>query len=119
MTTRGRQTGVSLIGVLFWGAIIAFAFLIGMQVVPSFTEYREIKQAAERAANGGQTVPEIRSIFDKQAQAGYISTISAKDLEISKDANGKIVVSFAYQKKLPLFGPVSLVIDYAGSSTAR
>jgi hypothetical protein len=119
MGLRSRQRGVSLLAVLFWGAIIAFVFLIGMQVVPSFTEYREIKSATQRAANSGETVGAIRDAFSKQQQAGYISSISPQDLTITKDASGKVVVSFAYQKKLPLFGPVSLVIDYAGSSTAQ
>lgn len=119
MTTKRRQRGISLFGVLFWGAILAGLFLIGVQVLPTVTEYREIRHAADRAAAGGSTVPEIRAAFDKQVQAGYISSIGAKDLQITKDANGRVVVGFAYEKKIPLFGPVSLVIDYSGSSTAQ
>ncbi len=119
MRTSIRQGGASLLGVLFWGALIAILFLLGMQVVPSITEYREIKSATERAANSGGTVAEIRTVYSKQVQAGYIESVKPGDLEITKDANGKVVVSFAYTKKLSLFGPVSLVIDYSGSSTAR
>jgi phosphopantetheinyl transferase (holo-ACP synthase) len=119
MGIRNRQQGLSLMAVLFWGAIIAFLFLIGMQVVPSYTEYREIKAATQKAAREGGTVAAIRESFSKQQQAGYISSIAPQDLDITKDASGKVVVSFAYQKKLQLFGPVSLVIDYSGSATGQ
>ena len=44
-----------------------------------------------------------------------ITTISGKDLEIQK-ADDDFVISFAYTKKIPLFGPVSLSIDYAANS---
>ena len=43
--------------------------------------------------------------------------MSGKDLDITQ-VNDDIVVAFAYTKKIPLFGPVSLTIDYAGSSKA-
>ena len=118
MVTRNRQKGLSLLGVLFWGAILGGLFMIGTQVLPSVTEYREIRSAAQRAANTGHEVGEIRTSFSRSAAAGYITSIGGKDLDITKNGNGKIVVSFAYEKKISLFGPVSLVIDYAGSATA-
>ena len=38
-----------------------------------------------------------------------------KDLKISGRGD-QMEVSFAYQKKVPLYGPASLVIDYKGST---
>lgn len=114
-----KQRGVSLLGMLLVGSLIAIFVIIGMQVVPSFAEYQEITKAIKIAKNAGSTVPEVRASFDRSVAAGYISTISAKDLDISKDANGDIVINVEYEKKLPIFGPVSLVIDYAASSKNR
>lgn len=114
-----KQRGVSLLGLLIVGGLIALIVIVGMQAVPSMSEFQEIKKAVRIAKDAGSTVPEIRASFDKQAAAGYITTLSGKDLDITKDTSGDVVVSFAYEKKLPLFGPVSLVIDYAGSSKSR
>lgn len=116
---RAAQCGVSLIGVLLWGALAAFIFVVGAQVLPSVTEYMEISRAVKKARDNGTTVPEIRNQFSLQQQAGYISSITPADLDITKDQNGEIVVSFAYSKKIPLAGPVSLVIDYEGVAKKR
>ncbi|HEU4622035.1 MAG TPA: DUF4845 domain-containing protein [Burkholderiaceae bacterium] len=114
-----KQRGVSLLGLMVIGGIIALGVIVGMQVVPSFAEYQEIKKAVNLAKDAGTTVPEIRASFDRSVQAGYITTLTGKDLDITKDTKGEIVIRFAYEKKLPLFGPVSLVIDYEGSSKTR
>lgn len=111
-----KQRGVSLFGMIVVGGIIALLVIVGMQVVPSFAEYQEIQKAIKIARNAGSTVPEIRASFDKSVAAGYITTVSGKDLDISKDANGDIVINVEYEKKLPLFGPVSLVIDYVATT---
>jgi hypothetical protein len=41
--------------------------------------------------------------------------VKPQDLEITKEGN-EIVVSFAYEKRIPLFYNISVLIDFAGSS---
>jgi len=61
-------------------------------------------------------VSEIRAAFERARSIEYsIQSISGKDLEVTKD-NDKVVVSFAYDKEIELFGPVSLLIKYRGRS---
>jgi type II secretory pathway pseudopilin PulG len=110
-----KQEGVSLVGLIFILAILGVLAVLGLKVVPTVTEYASIKKAIDLAKASGTTVREIQTSFDKQASAGYIDSISGKDLEIIKDGND-IEISFAYQKKIPLVGPTSLLIDYAGST---
>jgi hypothetical protein len=43
--------------------------------------------------------------------------VSGKDLEIIGNS-GAFDVSVAYQKKIELFGPVSLLIDYMATTAA-
>ncbi|MDF3037020.1 MAG: hypothetical protein K0S28_2294, partial [Paucimonas sp.] len=90
---------------------------IGMKVVPTVSEYFAIKKAIVIAKESGKTVRDIQTSFDKQASASYIDSISGKDLEIIRDGEN-FEVSFAYEKKISLMGPLSLVIDYRGG-TAR
>ena len=107
--------GITLIGLLFWGAIIAFAVIIGMQAVPAVQESFAVQRAVDKAARAGDTVPDIRTAFDKMAEVDYIDTISGKDLSITK-VDGRVVVAYAYDKEIHLFGPAYLVLKFAGHS---
>ena len=111
---KHRQRGISLIGLLFVGGVIACVFLIGAQVAPTMIEFQAISKAATKA-KGGNTVPEVRSIFDKAAQIDDIKSISGKDLIVSKEGD-KTVVAFAYTREIHLAGPAYLLLKYDGRS---
>lgn len=109
------QRGISFLGLLFLGVIIAFLAIVGAKVVPTATEFMSIQKAAKKAAADGDTVPSVRAAFDRTASVDYITSISGKDLDITKDGD-TIVVNFAYDKEIALFGPAYLLIKYRGSS---
>ena len=115
-----HQRGVSLSGLLVWGAVIAAVALLGIRVAPDVIDYYKIKKiVASTAANSsGKTVPEIRTIFGKFADVDHIETITAADLDISKEGN-EVVIAFEYEKRIPLFLNVSLLIEFQGSSSER
>ena len=109
------QRGVSLTGLIFLLAVLGFVGITAANVLPSFSEYRAVKNAIAMAKTNGGSVREMQLTFDKGADTGYISSISGKDLVITKD-NGETEISFAYEKRIPIAGNVSLVIDYAGTT---
>ena len=111
---KKKQLGVSFLGILFIGGILAFAGVIAAQVFPTVLEFQAISKAAVKAATGN-TVPEVRSIFDKAAQIDDIKTITGKDHEVTKEGD-KIVVGFAYNREIHLGGPAFLLLKYAGKS---
>lgn len=110
-----KQQGISLVGLIFVLAILAGLAVIGMKVVPTVTEYMAVNKAIVKAKTDGSTPVEIRNSFDKQADVAYITSITGKDLEVYNGGNG-LEVSFAYDKKIPLVGPASLLIEYAGTT---
>ena len=114
-TLLTKQRGVSLTGLILILIIVALVAMVGMKVVPTIIEYKAISKAVVAARDASTTVREIQVAFDKRAEAGYIETIKGTDLEISKVEN-EFVVSFSYQKKIPLIGPASLTIDYEGTT---
>lgn len=109
-----EQRGVSFLGLVVVGAFLAMGGVIAAQVFPTFLEYQAIGKAANKASMGS-TVPEVRSLFDKQSAVDDFKSISGKDLEVTKEGD-KIVVSFAYQREIHLAGPAYLVLKYAGRS---
>lgn len=112
-----RQSGFTLIGLLFWAVVIAAVAVVLMKVFPAVNEYRTIQTMVDKAAHeGGGTVPEIRSAFDRMSQIEYgVSSITSKDLDISKE-DDKVVIRFAYDKEIELISPVYLLIKFEGQS---
>jgi len=110
-----RQRGISILGVTFVVAVLAVTGLLVARVVPTFIEYQGVLRAVNKSKEGN-TPNEVRVIFDKAAEIENISSIQGKDLDVSKDANGNVIVRFAYDRELPLGGPVSLTIRYEGQS---
>ncbi|ACB32874.1 conserved hypothetical protein [Leptothrix cholodnii SP-6] len=117
LNTR-TQRGITLIGLMFWAIVISMVGLVTLRVVPTINEYYTIRTAVEKVAiTGGNTVPEIRAAFDRYKNIEYsITAISGKDLQVRKD-NDRVIVSFAYDKEIELFGSVYLLIKYSGSSS--
>jgi hypothetical protein len=60
-------------------------------------------------------VAEVRMIFNKATAIDNITSISGKDIEVSKEGD-KIIVSFAYQREIHLAGPAYLTLKYSGRS---
>jgi type II secretory pathway pseudopilin PulG len=116
--SKYQQRGVSLVGLIVILAIIGMIAVLGMKVVPTVIEYNSIKKAIVSAKSAGSTVREIQTAFNRQAEVGYIDSIQGKDLDISKDGD-QVEVSFAYQKKIALFAPVSLLIEYSGTTANK
>ncbi len=111
---QARQRGLSLVSMLVVGIVLAGAGVVGAQIFPTVLEYAAVGKAVNKAKEGS-TVAEVRSIFDKAASIDAITSISGKDLEISKEAD-QVVVAFSYQREIHLTGPAWLVLKYAGRS---
>lgn len=86
--------------------------ILGMKVVPAYLEYFTVQKAVATVAKTGGSPADIRRNFDKQANVDYFDVIDGRDLQITPDGP----VAFAYTKRITLFGNVSLVIDFQGSS---
>ena len=111
------QRGISFIGLLILGIVLALLAIVGARVLPTATEFMAIQKAVKKAAADGDTVPAVRAAFDRTAAVDYISSISGKDLEITKQGD-KGGVEFAYDKEIPLAGPAYLLLKYRGSSAS-
>ncbi len=109
-----RQRGISFLGLVFVAVVLACVGVVVAQVIPTLIEYQAIQKAANKAKEG-TTVPEVRAIFDRAQAIDDFKSISGKDLEIRKEGE-KVVVSYAYEREIPLFGPAYLVLKYKGEA---
>ncbi len=112
---KSKQRGISFLGLVFFGAIIAMAGVVVAQIFPTVVEFMAVQKAAQKAANEGQTPAEIRMVFDKASAIDDIKSIGSKELDISK-LGDKVVVGFSYQREIHLVGPAFLTLKYEGRS---
>ncbi len=113
-----RQRGLSLVGLFLVGLIVVALIALGFKVVPAVVEYIAIERAVQKIRNEGTTVRELQSAFDRHATIDDITSISSRDLDITKEGD-RIVISYAYAKKVPITDNVSLVIDFSGTTRDR
>lgn len=111
---KTRQTGISFVGLLFVIGVLAALGVLAAQAFPTVVEYQAVLKAVNKASEAN-TVPEVKLAFEKAAQIDNITSISAKDLTITKNGD-KTVVSFAYNKEIHMFGPAYLLLKYSGQS---
>ena len=113
----GKQRGISLFGLLFWAVLLAFVGVVAAKTFPTVLEYYTIKRVIHKIAQDNPgTVPAVRAEFDKAKLVEYsLTSISSADLVVTKE-NEKLVISFAYDRQIDLFGPVYLLIKYEGNS---
>ena len=117
VAARRHQRGITLFGLLFWALLIGFAAYLVVRVFPTVNEYLTIQRTIDQIAKSQPaTVAEARQAFDRQKDVEYsISSITGKDISVTKE-NDRVVIGFAYDKAVPIYGPVYLLIKYEGRS---
>lgn len=114
-----KQSGVSLIGTLIIGAILAFFFLLALKAVPAYTEFMAVERVFKQIADNSSvdtTVAQIRRDYEKRAYMDDIKSVEPADVQVSKQT-GKVVLSADYEKRIPVVANISLVIAFSAASS--
>ena len=108
-----KQKGLTFISFIMIAVFVAAVAITFFKVVPAYTQYFSIKSTVTKVAkeSGGMTPAGIREAFDKHAQIGYITDVSAKDLKIAQ-VGGMTRVGVSYEKVVPLVANVSLLFEF-------
>jgi len=113
-----RQRGLSLVSTLIVGAILLGGLVLGLKVVPVYSEYFEIKKAFSKVVSSLEPTAsptEFRNAFLRFAQAGYITSVDPQTIEVLKE-NGKASLHIEYDQKVTLFANVSLLFEFSVDS---
>lgn len=101
-----RQRGMTVIGMLLLIIVIAFVALIAMKVVPMYIQYFSIKSTIESIRKEPQlaqmSAQDIQNAIQKRFDIGYVDNISARDLKIRNERNGR-VIDLVYDDERDLF----------------
>jgi hypothetical protein len=117
-STRGsRQTGMSLLGFVFWVGLAAFFMTIGLKMGPLYLNYWTIRGIMEDVAKdpepieGGQRA--IANKIDRFMNINSVANLSIKDFVIKKIAEGTYNVTVDYEQRVRLFFNVDGVAAFS------
>jgi hypothetical protein len=114
-----RQRGLSMIAFLFVAVVVVTCVMLGFRVTPAFIEYYSVTKALERSLAEAKDVnspAEIRSAFQRIADAGYIESVRGKDVDVVKGKD-EITASASWIRKLTLVGNASLLLEFEATAT--
>ena len=112
-----RIRGLSLVNILLLSVLGSALAIVAMNVFPTVNEYFTILKSIERISKQARSPEEAKALFSKQLEVEYsISSIKASDLLVTMQKE-KLVISFAYDKEIPILEPVYILIKYRGRSS--
>jgi hypothetical protein len=114
MHERRRQDGLSIVGFIFVAAVVVAIAMIGFRMTPAYIEYYSVQRALQRALDETRDLNSKRQVqdtFQKYADAGYIDSVSGKDVEVLKRGN-EVTAEVSWTRKLHMVGNVSLFLEF-------
>lgn len=116
------ERGISLNALMIGGVIFGLVALLAMKALPPWMEYgnavKAIKGTAADNSLKESSVAQVRAAYGRRADMDDVKSVTPQDIEVTKEG-GELVITFAYTKKIPLFGNASLVFDFEGSSAKQ
>ncbi|WP_314444028.1 DUF4845 domain-containing protein [Massilia timonae] len=110
-----KQDGLSLSGLIGALVVIGVAGIFAMRMVPAYIEYNAIKSAIAKVKDSGGSIREMQQAFNRHTSVNDVEAVRGQDLVFTRIGE-ETQISFAYEKRLPLMGNVSLLIDFAGTT---
>lgn len=112
-----KQRGLSLVTLILVAALVGSVLVLGLKLMPAYTEYFGLKAAIKKLAveQAGAPPQEIREAFYKRATIENIQSVQPDDLEITQDQSGT-TIAVKYQKVIPLVANISLMVDFQTSA---
>lgn len=111
-----KQAGMTLLGMLLVCASLVLVGLVAMKVLPAYQQYYAVKMVMSglnKEPLGSMSQKEIKDAFERRADIGYVTAVKSSDLLIDKNSAGVTVATVKYQVVEPLFGNLSILLDFS------
>ena len=113
-----RQRGVTFIGWLFLLIPVAILGYVGIRLVPIYLNYMRVAQSVAQTASEMKTDEAasltpvlIRASLSKHFDIESITFPDVKDVAITRDGTGWTIEA-KFEDTAPLFGNISMVVDF-------
>ena len=114
-----QQRGISFGGFLITAFLLVIVGISMLRLIPPYIQNARINavfsEIVRDPAMEKASPREIKDAFNRRATIDDITSIAAEDIEMASDGS-RLVLSATYSVKVPLFGNVSVILDFNPSS---
>jgi hypothetical protein len=114
---RGRQEGMTYLGMLMLLIIVAFFAVITIKVLPIYLENFKVKSSLESLAQETKNDPatlspiELEKLLLNRFSVNDVEHVKKEDIKISKEGH-KTVIVVDYEARVTLFNNLDLVARF-------
>lgn len=113
---RKSQRGVTVLGWIILLVPVAVVVYAGIRLAPVYLNYFRVVKVLDQTASEakGQSaldVASIRGSIEKRFNVEYVDNPDAKDIDIHREGDDWVAVA-KYEEVAPLFGNISLLVEF-------
>lgn len=106
---------MTMIGILFMLILIGFFTLLTLKILPIYLEHFKVvsslKSLEQTPDLTHMSRRHILGLMEKRLDINMVDQVTRQDIEVSKQ-DGTVLVSVAYSVEKPLFGNLSVIVDF-------
>ncbi len=115
MKMRHRQSGMSILGMLFIGIMMGFFVMVGLRMAPSYFEYLTIKDAVTKTATefdaDKKTIRQLRTRVTNLFITNQVYDYNPDDVKIYRK-DGKTYIDANYEARIHVVGRIDAVMNF-------
>jgi hypothetical protein len=115
MKTRHRQSGMSILGMLFIAIMVGFFIMCGLRLAPSYFEYMTIKEAVTKTATeydaDKKTIRQLRTRITNLFITNQVYGINPDDIKIYRK-DGKTFIDGNYEARIHVVGRIDAIMNF-------
>lgn len=115
MRNLQRQQGMTLLGWIVVLGLIAFFVLLTLRLMPNYLENFKVAETLQSLKNEPditrKSTVEIRKLIDRRFMINDVTSIDAKDVQITNE-KGRMTVRAQYEIRVPVLGNVDAVTKF-------
>ena len=115
MKTRHRQSGMSILGMLFIAIMVGFFIMLGLRLAPSYFEYMTIKEAVTKTATeydaDKKTIRQLRTRITNLFITNQVYGINPDDIKIYRK-EGKTFIDGNYEARIHVVGRIDAIMNF-------
>lgn len=108
----GYQRGVSKVGLLIMGVLVALFLMVGLKVGPLYLDNSVVTSLADELVADGNAdrlrVDEIKQRFADALRLNSIYDFQLSDIEVVR-SGGRTAIRIAYERRMPLLANLDIV----------
>lgn len=116
-----KESGIGVIALLFWLAVIVVLGGFVAKIFPSYYDYWSLEHVIHSQimnTRAGESRESIRQAFRLRLQVASLH-IPSQDIHIEKNGSGQTKITVSYDKSVPLIANASLHLKFIATGKTK